>query len=96
MGVRSPEVCRFEVILEGRSGSYSAYVPDLPGCVAAGPTARAVEQRIAEAVQAHVNELLRSGEPLPATRPTRRSGRWGAVLVDPLAVRFQADRRPAR
>jgi len=93
MRARSAEVRRFHVIIEGHAGSYSAYVPDLPGCAAAGPTTRTVERRIAHAVRAHVNELLRAGEPLPAATPARHSGRCGAVLVNPMAVRFEAERR---
>jgi len=90
---RTPEVRRFQVIFEGRRGSYSAYVPDLPGCAATGRTTRVVERRIAQAVSLHVSELLRSGEPLPRATPARRSDRCGAVRIDPPAVRFESERR---
>jgi hypothetical protein len=35
---------RYAIVIEKAEGNYSAYVPDLPGCVATGPTVEAVEQ----------------------------------------------------
>jgi predicted RNase H-like HicB family nuclease len=42
------------VIIEKADGNYSAYVPDLPGCVAAGDTDDAVEREIREAIRFHI------------------------------------------
>jgi predicted RNase H-like HicB family nuclease len=58
------------VVEKGRSG-YGAYVPDLPGCVAAGSTRREVLKLIREAVRLHVEALRESGQPVP--EPTSRS-----------------------
>jgi predicted RNase H-like HicB family nuclease len=58
------------VVEKGRSG-YGAYVPDLPGCVAAGSTRREVLKLIREAVRLHIEALRESGQPVP--EPTSRS-----------------------
>lgn len=56
----------YAVVIEGSKGSYSAYVPDLPGCVAAGSTLDEVEQLIREAIELHVESLRKRGEPVPS------------------------------
>jgi predicted RNase H-like HicB family nuclease len=53
------------VIIEGSEDSYSAYVPDLPGCVAAGDSVEEVEQLIREAIPLHLESLRAHGEPIP-------------------------------
>ena len=55
----------YAVIIEGSPGSYSGYVPDLPGCVAAGSTVDEVEALIGEAVVLHLDSLREHGEPIP-------------------------------
>lgn len=55
------------VIIEPASdGSYSAYVPDLPGCVSCGDTREEVETMIREAIQVHLESLREHGDPVPA------------------------------
>lgn len=56
---------RYAVVYEKTPNSYSAYVPDLPGCVATGRTREEVERRIREAIELHVEGLRREGEPVP-------------------------------
>jgi len=56
----------YAVIIEGGADGYSAYVPDLPGCVAAGGSLPEVEQLIIEAIELHVAQLTADGEPVPA------------------------------
>jgi predicted RNase H-like HicB family nuclease len=46
-------------------GSFSAYVPDLPGCVACGDTEEEVRQLIGEAVSLHIESLREHGDPVP-------------------------------
>ena len=46
--------------------SFSAYVPDLPGCVSCGDTIDEARQLIDEAVQLHIESLRRHGEPVPS------------------------------
>jgi predicted RNase H-like HicB family nuclease len=53
------------VIEQGADGSYSAYVPDLPGCAACGDTRDEAAQQIEEAIALHIESLREHGEPLP-------------------------------
>ena len=53
------------IIEKGREG-YGAYVPDLPGCVAAGESIDEVRQLIREAIPLHVGLMRERGEPIPA------------------------------
>jgi predicted RNase H-like HicB family nuclease len=59
------------VVLEKGKSSYGAYVPDLPGCVAAGETRRGVMKLIREAIALHIETLRESGQPVP--EPTSKS-----------------------
>lgn len=55
-------------MIEKADGNYSAYVPDLPGCVATGATVAAVENEIREAIRFHIDGLKEDGQPVP--KPT--------------------------
>ena len=57
---------RYAVVIEKAEGNYSAYVPDLPGCVAIGATVATVEQEIREAIRFHIDGLKADGLPVPA------------------------------
>jgi len=54
------------VIEPAADGSYSAYVPDLPGCVACGDSPDEVRQLISEAVKLHIDSLRQHGESVPS------------------------------
>ena len=56
---------RFAVIIEGLPGSYSAYVPDLPGCVAVGDTVDQTLKEMEEAIRFHLDGLQEDGLPIP-------------------------------
>lgn len=56
---------RFLIIIEKVNGNYSAYSPDLPGCVATGKTREETEQNMYEAVQIHVEGLVEDKLPVP-------------------------------
>lgn len=56
---------RYGVVIERAEGNYSAFVPDLPGCIATGHTVAEVEQRIREAIQFHIEGLLEDGLEVP-------------------------------
>ena len=56
---------RYAVVIEKAEGNYSAYVPDLPGCVAVGDTVEEVEEQIREAIQFHIEGLQEDGLPVP-------------------------------
>jgi predicted RNase H-like HicB family nuclease len=56
---------RYPVIIEtGPEGGYSAYAPDVPGCVAAAPTRDEVERLIEEALKVHLADMM--DRPLPS------------------------------
>ncbi len=56
------------VIEQADDGSWSAYVPDLPGCVACGDTIEEARCEIAEAVRLHLESLREHGEAIPPPR----------------------------
>jgi predicted RNase H-like HicB family nuclease len=57
---------RYAVVIERASNNFSAYVPDLPGCVSTGPTVAATENEIREAIRFHIEGLKVDGLPVPA------------------------------
>jgi predicted RNase H-like HicB family nuclease len=57
---------RYLVVVERTENNYSAYVPDLPGCIATGATAEDVQQNIREAIALHMEGLREDGLPVPA------------------------------
>ncbi len=56
---------RFLVVIEKANGNYSAYSPDLPGCVATGATREKAEHNMHEAIELHVQGLLEDKLPIP-------------------------------
>jgi predicted RNase H-like HicB family nuclease len=55
----------YVVIVEEGPESWGAYVPDLPGCVAAGETKAEVLELIREAIEFHLDGMKEDGEPIP-------------------------------
>jgi predicted RNase H-like HicB family nuclease len=74
---------QYLVVIEKAGRNFSAYVPDLPGCVASGKTAAAARAAIRQAVGFHIAGLREDGAPIP--KPTAKSAK--------VAV---ANRRPRR
>ncbi len=60
----------YAVIIEGEGDSYSAYVPELPGCIAAGKSIAQVEKLIREAIEFHIEGMREAGEPVPPPTST--------------------------
>lgn len=56
---------RYAVVTEKAEGNYSAYVPDLPGCIATGATVAEVEEQIREAIEFHLDGLREDGSEIP-------------------------------
>ena len=56
---------QYLVVIEQGPTSYGAYVPDLPGCVAAGETREEVAALIHEAIEFHIVGLKAEGQPIP-------------------------------
>ena len=56
---------RYAVVIENADGNYSAYVPDLPGCVATGATPEETEREIRDAIEFHLEGLREDGVSIP-------------------------------
>jgi predicted RNase H-like HicB family nuclease len=56
---------RFLVVIEKANANYSAYSPDLPGCIATGATREEAERNMHEAIELHVQGLLEDKLPVP-------------------------------
>ncbi|PPD29658.1 MAG: hypothetical protein CTY20_05600 [Hyphomicrobium sp.] len=56
---------RYVVVIEQAGDTYSAYVPDLPGCVATGDTVAVVEREIRGAIKLHIEGMKEDGDPIP-------------------------------
>jgi predicted RNase H-like HicB family nuclease len=56
---------RYAIVIENAGTNYSAYVPDLPGCVATGATAEEAEREIREANEFHIEGLREDGLAIP-------------------------------
>ena len=75
---------RYAIVIEKADGNYSAYVPDLPGCIATGDTVAAVETEIRDAIRFHIDGLKEDGLPVP--KPTSIAD-YVEVLCTPLLIR---------
>jgi predicted RNase H-like HicB family nuclease len=56
---------RYAIVIEKAEANYSTYVPDLPGCIATGPTVNAVEKEIRDVIRFHIDGLIADGLPVP-------------------------------
>ena len=56
---------RYAVVIEWADGNYSAYVPDLPGCVSTGRTVAEARANVSEAIAFHLDGLREDGLPIP-------------------------------
>jgi predicted RNase H-like HicB family nuclease len=56
---------RYAIVIESAANNYSAYVPDLPGCIATGSTVAETEQAIREAIAFHLDGLRADNLPVP-------------------------------
>ena len=61
---------RYAIVIEKGEGNYSAYVPDLPGCVAVGDTIEETERSIQEAIEFHLEGMRADGLPIPGPSST--------------------------
>lgn len=57
---------RYAIVIEKANANYSAYVPDLPGCVATAATVREVENEIRKAIRFHIEGLKEDGLAVPS------------------------------
>jgi predicted RNase H-like HicB family nuclease len=56
---------RYAVVIEKGERNYSAYVPDLPGCVSVGDTLEKARAEIREAIEFHLEGMREDGLPMP-------------------------------
>ncbi len=56
---------RYAIVIESAGANYSAYVPDLPGCVATGATVEETGRSIREAIEFHLEGMRKDGTPIP-------------------------------
>jgi len=61
---------QYLVVVEKGPGSFGAYVPDLPGCIAAGDSKDEVLSLIKEAIEFHLEGLREDGQPIPSPSST--------------------------
>ena len=56
---------KYAVVIEEGPNNYSAYVPDLPGCITTGATLEEIEANIREAIELHLEGIREDGEEIP-------------------------------
>ncbi|MDD3804433.1 MAG: type II toxin-antitoxin system HicB family antitoxin [bacterium] len=56
---------RFLIVIEKANGNYSAYSPDLPGCIATGTTRKKAEKNMHEAIEMHLQGIREDGLSIP-------------------------------
>ena len=56
---------RYAIVIERANSNYSAYVPDLPGCIATGATVEEAKKTIREAIEFHLAGMREDGSPIP-------------------------------
>jgi predicted RNase H-like HicB family nuclease len=56
---------RYAIVIEKAGDNYSAYAPDLPGCIATGDTVEEVEREMRDAIRFHIDGLQEDGLPIP-------------------------------
>jgi len=61
---------RYAIVVEKAANNYSAYVPDLPGCIATGSTIEETEREIREAIEFHIEGMIEDGLPIPQPTST--------------------------
>ncbi len=59
---------KFLIVIEKAGSNYSAYSPDLPGCIATGKTVEEVEKNMYEAMELHIEGMRQDNIPLPQSK----------------------------
>jgi predicted RNase H-like HicB family nuclease len=79
---------RYLIILEKTPSGFSAYSPDLPGCVAAGQTREQVEREMREAIEFHIEGLRLAGETILNRVHRRHTAKWPPNVAELFIERF--------
>ncbi len=61
---------RYAIVIEKAEGNYSAYAPDLSGCIATGATIDEATEHMREAIRFHIDGLTGGGLPIPKAEST--------------------------
>ena len=61
---------KYTIVIEKAPNNYATYAPDLPGCIATGATRDEVVEQMREAIEFHLEELRRHGDPVPPPQTT--------------------------
>ena len=56
---------RYAIVIEKANGNYSAYVPDIPGCIATGKSIEETRRKLVDALESHLELMREAGEPIP-------------------------------
>ncbi len=89
---------QYTIVIEKAANNYSAYVPDLPGCVTTGATIEQTKSNMQEAIAYHLRGMREDGEPIPepqtieTTAPQLASAALGRISGLPV----WRDRSPGR
>ncbi|MFA5806034.1 MAG: type II toxin-antitoxin system HicB family antitoxin [Melioribacteraceae bacterium] len=59
---------RFLIVIEKTENNFSAYSPDLPGCIATGVTREEAEKNMHEAIQLHIKGMIEDNMPIPQSQ----------------------------
>lgn len=73
--MKRKKTLRFLVVYEDAGTNYSAYVPDLPGCVTTGATKDEIACNIREAIQGHLEAMREDGDPIP-----EQTAMWSEIV----------------
>lgn len=76
---------KYLILIEKAAGNYSAYLPDVPGCVTVGDTIEEVKKNMVEALTLHFNGLHTEGDPIPqpATEAAYVEFDWTPTKLEP-------------
>ena len=78
---------RFLIIVEKAKKNYSAYSPDLPGCIATGKTREEVEQNMYDAIEMHIQGCMEDGLPIPLSQAFAEYIVLKDKVLEPIAKR---------
>lgn len=70
---------KYTIVIEKGKNNYSAYVPDLPGCISTGDTIDEVKSNLKEAMLMHIEGMLEDGDKIP----------FPDSIIDTLEVNYQ-------
>jgi len=63
--MRTSKIMRYAIVIEKAESNYSAYVPDLAGCITTGKTVEETMRNIREAIMGHLEVMAETSEPIP-------------------------------